>query len=261
MWYIELQYICDACEENWMRTRKRWAPLLLLLPLLAVGGFVLWAYTPLGPMPEALAALESGPEVQVEAGPWLVFTPAGDVPATGLVLYPGGRVDPRAYAPAARAIAAEGHVVVIVPMPFNLAVTGAGRAADVISAFPQVERWAVGGHSLGGAMACRFARQNPSLVDGLVLWASYPASSDDLSGSGLQVVSIYGTRDGLATLDEIDASRALLPAGTRWVAIEGGNHGQFGWYGVQNGDNPAAISREAQQAEIVEATLQLLADL
>ncbi|MGC9335419.1 MAG: alpha/beta hydrolase, partial [Anaerolineae bacterium] len=138
-----------------MRTRKRWAWLLLLVPLLAIGGFAVWAYTPLGPMPEALAALQSGAEVQVKADPWLVFKPAGDEPTTGLVLYPGGRVDPRSYAPAARAIAAEGHVVVIVPMPFNLAVTGAGRAADVISAFPQVERWAVGGHSLGGAMASR----------------------------------------------------------------------------------------------------------
>ena len=52
-----------------MRTRKRWAWLLLLLPLLAVAGFAVWAYTPLGPMPEALAALESGPQVQVETEP------------------------------------------------------------------------------------------------------------------------------------------------------------------------------------------------
>jgi hypothetical protein len=28
------------------------------------------------------------------------------------------------------------------------------------------------------------------------------------------------------------------------VSIEGGNHAQFGWYGPQEGDNPATISRE-----------------
>ncbi|MCL7453845.1 MAG: alpha/beta hydrolase [Anaerolineae bacterium] len=244
-----------------MSVLKRWAWPLLLLPLLAVAGFAVWAYTPAAPMPQAQAALAPGPQVQVETEPWLVFQPAGEEPAAGLILYPGGRVDPRAYAPAARSIAASGHLVVIVPMPFNLAVFGVGRAAEVMAAFPGVERWAVGGHSLGGSMAARFARQNADLVDGLALWASYPAGSDDLSESGLQVLSIYGMRDGLATPDDIAASRPLLPPDTRWLAIEGGNHAQFGWYGVQGGDNPATISREDQQAQIVEATLRLLSDL
>jgi chromatin segregation and condensation protein Rec8/ScpA/Scc1 (kleisin family) len=81
----------------------------------------------------------------------------------------------------------------------------------VIAAFPDVELWAVGGHSLGGAMAANFARKNPEQVRGLVLWAAYPAASDDLSSDQLAAVSIYGTRDGLATLEEIDASRLLLP--------------------------------------------------
>jgi pimeloyl-ACP methyl ester carboxylesterase len=244
-----------------MKTPKRWAWLLLLLPFLAVAGFAVWAYTPLGPMPEALAALESGPQVQVETEPWLVFQPVGDPPDTGLILYPGGRVDPRAYAPTARAIASDGYLVVIVPMPFNLAVFGAGRAAEVMAAFPEIERWAIGGHSLGGAMAANFAHQNPGRVDGLVLWAAYPAGGDDLSGSELEVVSISGTRDGLATPQDIADSRPRLPADTRWVAIEGGNHAQFGWYGAQSGDNPATISRQDQQAQIIGATTGLLSDL
>jgi hypothetical protein len=108
-------------------------------------------------------------------------------------------------------------------------------------------------------MAARFAHGHPSTVHGLVLWASYPAASDDLSDRGdLAVASIYGTLDGLATEDKIAASRPLLPPDTRWVAIEGGNHAQFGWYGPQPGDNPATIGREAQQRETVAATLALL---
>jgi pimeloyl-ACP methyl ester carboxylesterase len=212
-------------------------------------------------MPEALAALQSDDAVQVETEPWLIFRPAGDEPSTGLILYPGGRVDPRAYAPAARAIAEDGFLVVITPMPLNLAFFAPDGAADVMAAFPEVERWAVGGHSLGGAMTARFAHQNPDVVAGLALWASYPASSDDLSGHDLAVASIYGTHDGLATGDEIAASRPLLPPDTRWTAIEGGNHAQFGWYGPQSGDNEATVSREDQQAHIVAATLELLTQL
>jgi dienelactone hydrolase len=183
-------------------------------------------------------------------------------PSAGLILYPGGRVDLRSYAPTAREIAAQGYLVVVVPMPLNLAFFAPDRAAEVIAAFPEVDRWAIGGHSLGGAMAARFAHRYPSTVHGLVLWASYPAASDDLSARGdLAVASIYGTLDGLATEDEIAASRPLLPPDTRWVAIEGGNHAQFGWYGPQRGDNPATISREAQQQETIAGTLALLAAL
>jgi hypothetical protein len=243
-----------------IRLKKWWwlLLLLLLLPLLAVAGFVIWAGTGPEPMPEALAALESDDAVQVETEPWFAFGPAGGEPSTGLILYPGGRVDPRAYAPTARAIAEEGFLVVIVPMPLDLAFFAPDRAADVMAAFPEVARWAVGGHSLGGAMTARFAHQNPGAVAGLALWASYPAGSDDLSGHDLAVASVYGTRDGVATEDEIVASRPLLPPDTEWTAIEGGNHAQFGWYGPQSGDNEATISREEQQAQIVTATLQLL---
>lgn len=242
-----------------MRILKRWwwlAP--LVVALVAVGIFVLWGSTPAAPMPEALAALESDSRVQVDTEPWLAFRPAGQELRTGLVLYPGGRVDPRAYAPAARGLAEEGYLVVIAPMPLNLAFLAPGRASDVIAAFPEIQHWAVGGHSLGGAMAARFAYGDPDVVQGLALWAAYPASSDDLSGYDLAATSIFGTQDGLATPDEIAASRPLLPPDTVWVAIEGGNHAQFGWYGPQDGDNEATISREEQQAAIITTTAELL---
>ena len=244
-----------------MRILKRWWWLLPLVFIFALGGFVIWAGAAAAPMPEALAALQSDAQVQVETEPWLIFRPAGGQPAVGLVLYPGGRVDPRAYAPVAHALAGEGYLVVIVPMPLNLAVLAPDRAAEVIAAFPEIGRWAVGGHSLGGAMSARFAYQKPEAVQGLVLWAAYPASTDDLSGYSLSVTSIYGTRDGLATGDKIAASRPLLPFDTSWVAIEGGNHAQFGWYGPQSGDGNATVSREEQQKQIVAATLALLARL
>ena len=241
-----------------MRTIKRfwWAPPALLI-LVGVA-FVLWASAAAKPMPEALAATAPDAQVQTETDPWLVFRPSEREPTIGLILYPGGRVDSRAYAPTARALAEEGYLVVIVPMPLNLAVLAPGRAAQVIAAFPDVRSWAVGGHSLGGAMAANFAHKNPEQVRGLVLWAAYPAASDDLTDDQLAAVSIYGTRDGLATLDKIDASRPLLPPDTEWVAIQGGNHAQFGWYGPQAGDHEATISRKEQQAQILAATRQLL---
>ena len=248
-----------------MQKLKQWWWLLplALVAILILGllAFVIWGSTPAAPMPEALSALQSDGQVRVDTEPWLVFQPTAAAPTTGLILYPGGRVDPRAYAPTARALAEEGYLVAIVPMPLNFAILAPGRATEVQAAFPQIEQWAIGGHSLGGAMAANFAARQPAAVQGLVLWAAYPAGGDDLSGRPLAVTSIYGTRDGVATMDEIAASEPLLPPATRWVEIEGGNHAQFGWYGPQNGDYEATISREAQQDQIIAATLELLSRL
>jgi pimeloyl-ACP methyl ester carboxylesterase len=226
--------------------------------IIGIIAFIAWAVFIPSPMPQALNALQSDSQVRVNQQPWLVFQPVQQTPTTGLIFYPGGRVDPRAYAPSAHTLAAHGYLVVIVPMPLNLAVLGADRASSVINYFSDIRSWVIAGHSLGGSMAALFAYHHPDLIKGLVLWASYPAGSNNLSGSAIEVTSIYASLDGLATQEKIDASRQLLPPDTIWVPIVGGNHSQFGWYGEQSGDNPAAISRERQQELVIAATLDLL---
>jgi hypothetical protein len=229
--------------------------------IISLIGFVIWAQTPLGPMDEAIVAMESDSRVKVMVSTWIEFKPEDIHPVTGLIFYPGGRVDPRSYAPLARSIAEEGYLVVIAPMPFNLAVFSPNRASQVIRAFPEIETWAVGGHSLGGAMAANFTESHPELVSGLVLWASYPPGSTDLSEFNLEVVSIYGSNDYVLSAEGLESSRDLLPKITDWVLIEGGNHAQFGWYGIQPGDGKAEISRIEQQAQILTATAKLLASI
>lgn len=246
------------------QTRKRpWLRLLLLLPvilILAFGGFVIVgnARNPL--MPAAEAALQSSAEVEFEDQGWLIFKPTAVKPITGLIIYPGGFVPPAAYAPLAQNIAAAGYIVVITPMPLNLAVLDASEATDIIAAFPDIQHWAIGGHSLGGAMAANFTATNPHAIAGLLLWAAYPAAGDDLSNYQGAVTTIYGTADGLAQLTDIDNARPLLPDQTIYAPIEGGNHTQFGYYGtgLQSGDDPASISRDEQQQQILENTLNLL---
>jgi len=229
-----------------------------ILIAIAAIGFVVWGSTPQPASNAALEALASDSSVRVETTPWITFTPASGTPRAGFIVYPGGHVDPRAYAPLARRIASQGYQVVIVPMPLALAVLAPNEALDVMAARSSIDAWAVGGHSLGGAMAARFASTHPESVEGLVLWAAYPASTDDLSGLDVIVTSIYGTLDGLSTGDKIDASRPLLPGGTRWVPIKGGNHAQFGDYGAQAGDGMATIAASEQQALAAEATVRVL---
>ena len=245
--------------------KKFWRYFLLgtsVLLLVAAGGFLLWATNPAQPEALALAAMGTHDGVRFEdVDGWLVFEPTGSEPTTGLIFYPGGRVDYRAYAPHARDIAAGGFTVVVVPMPLNLAVFGINRAKGVINAFPEIDNWAIGGHSLGGAMAAEYASSNPTRVSGLVLWASFPGGNNDLSNSNLPVLSVYASNDGLATLEDIADSRERLPASTTFVEITGGNHAGFGWYGDQNGDGVASLSKAEQQDQIVQATVTFLQTL
>lgn len=216
--------------------------------------------------PAALAAITSDGQVVVsraDGEDWYLFRPTGQTPDTGFIIYPGGFVDPIAYAAVARDIAAQGFFVVLDPMPLNLAVLAAQSATSIMAAFPEIEAWAIGGHSLGGAMAAEYSAGHPQAVDGLALWAAYPAESTDLSASPLQVVSIYGDADGVAQPGEITGAATRLPAGARFVAIPGGNHTQFGEYGqsLQRGDNQAGIGREEQRAIVVAATVNMLRGL
>jgi dienelactone hydrolase len=241
-----------------MNAKKIFILTIIILPIIALAGFSIWAYTPLGPMEEALDALENSPSVIVEETEWIVFSPVNNKKNTGLIFYPGGRVDPRSYAPAAHKIAAMGIKTVIVPMPFNLAVFGADKAAAVIEEYPDIERWIIAGHSLGGSMAARFAINHLEDVDGLVLWAAYPASGDDFKNTNLETASVFGNLDGLVSTEDIQSARSLLPDSNLETMIDGGNHSQFGWYGDQPGDNPAEITREEQQSHILDATLQII---
>jgi len=244
-----------------MKIFKRILLGLLIVIALLVVGFIIWGSTPSGPMPEAQAAMESTGDVTVNDEGFVVFEPVGSDPTTGFIFYPGGRVDYRSYAPMAQAIADRGYLVAVVPMPLSLAVLKPGAADAVIAAYPEIQHWVIGGHSLGGAMAANFAAKNPGAVDGLVFLAAYPAGSDDLTQSGIKVLSISGSNDGLATPDKIQASRKLLPTDTSFMEIEGGNHAQFGWYGPQGGDNEPTITREEQQAQVVAAVVAFLEGL
>ncbi len=214
-----------------------------------VSATLLWA-RPFPATDRALDALESTSDVAViDSRTETRFTPSARTGA-GLVLYPGARVDPRAYAVLAHAVADAGHEVVVLKCAFDIAFL------CVSPDLPGDRAWAVGGHSLGGVAASAFAGDAESQADGLVLWASFPAS--DLSGVPIAVASISGTMDGLSTPDDIEASRADLPKSSMFTAVEGANHADFGDYGSQRGDGIATISREDAQSQIVAATLTLL---
>lgn len=213
----------------------------------------------------APAVLQSDAAVTVSRQPaGRVFSPAVDTARAGLLFYPGALVEPDAYAPLARDVAAAGFEVVVLELPFRLAPLERHRAElfertrALIESDPRGRRWVIGGHSKGGALAALFARDHAADVAGLLLVGTSHPRRDDLSGLALDVTKVYGSEDGLASEEEVHQFAPNLPGSTHWVRVDGGNHAQFGWYGWQLGDGRARLPREAQHAATTRAVVEQL---
>lgn len=237
-------------------------PALVICLALTIG--LGWA-RPFAATPVALAALRSGDDVQIsDRVTWYEMTKIARnakgqqvKPTVGLVFIPGARVDPRAYANLLRPVVEAGYLVAVVKPSLDLALPNSTQPDAVIENHPEIRYWAVGGHSLGGVAASSYADNHP--VTGLLLYASFPASQ--LARNDLITTSVSGTADALATPEDIAAAKPELPEATRYVVVEGGSHAYFGDYGDQPGDGTPTISREDAQAQIRQATIELLASL
>ncbi|GIO86825.1 hypothetical protein J25TS5_37570 [Paenibacillus faecis] len=169
----------------------------------------------------------------------------------GLIFYPGGKVEAAAYAPLLQKLAQHGITCVLMEMPFNLAVLDANAADRAFAQLPQVKRWYIGGHSLGGAMAGSYAGAHADKLEGLILLGAYSAAA---LPEDLPTLAIYGSEDRVLDRSKLPVSPNTL------LEIAGGNHAYFGDYGEQKGDGTAAISREEQQRQTAEAIVKFMTD-
>ncbi len=180
-----------------------------------------------------------------------------DGPGTenALIFYPGAKVEYTAYVPLLHRLAEQGIDIFLVKMPGNLAIFGQNKASDIMEQY-DYDEWYIGGHSLGGVMAASYAAKHGDVLDGLVLLAAYPTK--ELPQKDFKVVSIYGSEDGVLHMDKVEKGRGYVPKDYTEVCIDGGNHAQFGDYGVQKGDGEAEISREEQQEQTADVIVKAL---
>ncbi len=244
--------IPSPARRRWPRRLAIALTALALAAFLAAAAFVVYASDYYRGGDAAHASLVPSADVPVaQSDGMLAF---GDPDAeTGIVLYPGAKVEYSAYAPLMRNLAERGYLAVVVEMPFNFAFFDIDAADKARAAYPHVDSWWVGGHSLGGSMAAQYAAGHAGdpALDGIVLLGAYSAS--DLSGTDLGAIVVYGENDRVLDRGKLEASAPLLPSGTLTVELAGGNHAGFGDYGPQDGDGEADISAQEQQEQTADA--------
>ena len=69
----------------------------------------------------------------------ITFTPTANNSSTGVILYPGAKVQAESYSVLASELAKNGYTTIIVKMPFNLAFFGVNRADKVISQHGEID--------------------------------------------------------------------------------------------------------------------------
>jgi len=130
------------------------------------------------------------------------------------------------------------------------------------------DRWAIAGHSLGGAGATLYAGAYGRRVYAAVLHAGVWRTN--LTLSELPVVQIYGTLDSISPggyqryrdLNVDPPPKGFGPLvnlnTTQFIPIDSANHYQVGDYGYQDHDQIATISLEQQQIFFAEETVKFL---
>lgn len=172
----------------------------------------------------------------------------------GIIFYPGGKVEYTAYEPLLASLAEEGYTSVLVKMPFNLAVFGESRADGIKEEYPNITKWYLMGHSLGGAIISQYASNHSGDYEGLILLGAYPYK--DISTTSLKLLNIYGSEDKVLDMSKYEGSKSKWPKSTKEYVIEGGCHAGFGMYGAQKGDGTPSITNEEQ----IELTTQAVVD-
>ena len=248
-------------KDNISRTKHSFLKILLaiVLVIVAVTGvsFGIYVSDYYRPDDTAMEILENPGDVSIlqdDKGNYTVLPQkAGD---TGIIFYPGGKVDERAYLPLLKKYAENGITCILVKMPFHLAVFNMNGADGIQKQYPRITKWYLAGHSLGGAMAAAYIARHVSEYQGLILLGAY--STKDLSDTDLTVVWIDGDQDGVINQKQVLKNQDHYPENTYVFMIAGGNHAQFGSYGVQKGDGQASISAKEQWQETVDDTLAVI---
>ena len=238
--------------------KKAFKIFLGVIVVLAVGMYAYLTFTTAqnnaAPAAEAMAVMQSDEQVTVNYDDYLTLSPKGITPTTGIVFYIGAYCDVRGYMPVWKEIAAEGYLVITPKMPFDFAIFGPDKADEVRASHPEITKWIIAGHSMGGAMAGVYASNNLGNLSGMIVFDSYPPRSNSIAEAEMPILVFERARaDGSRAQKFVD-NADLYPEYVSPVLIPGAQHMYYGSFdgGAYEEAWEPGIEREAQQRIVID---------
>ncbi len=172
----------------------------------------------------------------------------------GFLLFSGAESDDRSYAYLAKLLHDAGHTVVIPKQRFQMSAFGTGHGREIIDTHPEIKKWILIGHSLGGMPVTHVAETHAEHLTGIVFLATY--ASADLTGLPFPALRISADHDGVMNNERMDAYAGNLPAGSKSVMLTGANHRGFGGYQSRSKrDGHATMTWQEQNEEAIRLVL------
>lgn len=222
--------------------------ILIIIIVIAVLAYTTFYFTEYNPAEQiALDCLNGSENVTVTQTNNQIFLdgPGND---TALIFYPGAKNEYTSYLPLLMNLANNGIDTYIMEMPLNMPFFGEYKADETIDN-TNYTHYIMSGHSLGGLIAASYMNHTGK-GDALVLISAYPVTQVEKP-----VLSIYGSEDGILNMEAYEDSKKLMSNFTEYV-IEGGNHAQFAYYGLQDNDGVSTITPENQQQQTLEKIIE-----
>jgi hypothetical protein len=241
-----------------MKLLRKIILVIMIILLLAVTGFIIWANQASQAEQSKLDIVLNDPNISItESKNYYKLTSTAckiqesNCSIRSLIYYPGAKVSPKAYFYKLSELVKDTIVFVTKPI-LNLALFSINAADEILNdpINKSITHWALGGHSLGGSMACEYIKNKSDKYKALILVGAYCAS--DISKSNLKVLLLIGTKDGLMKTDVIQKNSPNLPVNAKTQYIKGMNHAQAGNYGEQSGDLKADIEDEEVKTIIID---------
>ena len=187
----------------------------------------------------------------------IIYKPVGIEPTVGVVFYAGNPVDYRDYGTLLTAIASAGYLVISPEFPLDTAALNVIAGEEYMKQYPDIQEWFLAGHSHGGGVSTVELALRPNLFKGLIIIDSIIGVP--VTQEGFPVLTFHATEDlAVPGYQHSILMAELAAADTTEVVIEGGNHAQFGDYGIQFNDGVAKISKEEQLDITIREILKFL---
>ncbi len=223
---------------------------IFLVFVILIVGFFLWLKDSYKTNEYASHYMLSTSNVDVENkdNGTLVFKPRKLASSTGIIIYPGQKIEPKSYARLSNMMANSNYTVFVPKLRFNFSSFSLNLADRIIKENPNIKKWYLVAHSTSGDVALKEAANQKKIL-GVVFLGSYP-SGDDLKLINKPVLSIWGTKDGILDFTKFKEYKSNMPSNAHFYEIVGGNNTNFADIETIPNDNKAIISAEEQQKEV-----------
>lgn len=249
--------IDDEVEKEKHRVKERVRKKVIKNVLAAIGvvvavsvvGFFVWLNDTYKTNEYSAHFMLSTPHVEVEKenNGTVVFKPKSGAGKTGVIIYPGQKIEPKSYARLSNMIANSKYTVYVPKLRFNFSSFSSNLATKIIKENPEITTWYLVAHSTSGDAALNEAA-NQKKIAGVVFLGTYP-SGDDLKLINKPVLSIWGTKDGVLDFTKFNEYKSNMPSNAHFYEIVGGNNTNFADIETIPNDNKAIISAEEQQVQ------------